>query len=641
MLTLAGVEKSFGGRTLFSEASLQLNRGDRLGLVGPNGAGKSTLFNLILGEESVDKGKVERLRNLDLGFLPQESLPVGDGTVLELALSFSPEFLTARGKILRGEHVEPEEYELYNEKGGAQLEAKAKRILAGLSFRDSDHDRLAREMSGGWVMRAHLGRLLVQEPDLLMLDEPTNHLDLEALIWVQEYLKNYPGAILMISHDREFINQLVHGILEIRRERLFRWTGNYDSFLQQRDAHENQQLAAHKNQQRQIDHLQTFVDRFGAKNTKATQAKSKQKQIDRMKAAMVDAPQGEERRMKGFRFPQPERSGQRVLTLKGIDFAYGDNEVYRGMEIEIERGQRTVLVGPNGAGKSTLLKLLAGVLTPQAGQHLPGHNGKSGYFSQNRVDVLNASATVLEEALDTPERLTEEHARTVLGSFLFRGDDVFKRVGVLSGGEKSRLALVKLLLDPPNLLLMDEPTTHLDIASIDALIAALKQYEGTLVFISHDVHFIRLISEQTVHVNAGRLRNFPGGYDYYLQKTHAETARAGLTGGANAVTKNPANASVAAVSKGDQRARKRAEAEARNAKSRGRRTVEKEVQRLEKEIQTAEAKITQLTADLEDPETYENPGRAMTINRALTQAQTTLDSLTPEWEQASEKLESM
>ncbi|SVD35255.1 uncharacterized protein METZ01_LOCUS388109, partial [marine metagenome] len=277
MLTLSGVEKSFGGRTLFSEASLQLNRGDRLGLVGPNGAGKSTLFNLILGEESVDKGKVERLRNLELGFLPQESLPVKDGTVLELVLSFSPEYLAALGKILRGEHVESDEYELYNEKGGPQLEAKAKRILAGLSFRDSDHVRLAREMSGGWIMRAHLGRLLVQEPDLLMLDEPTNHLDLEALIWVQEYLKNYPGAILLISHDREFINQLVHGILEIRRERLFRWTGNYDSFLQQRDAHETQQLAAHKNQQRQIDHLQTFVDRFGAKNTKATQAKSKQK----------------------------------------------------------------------------------------------------------------------------------------------------------------------------------------------------------------------------------------------------------------------------------------------------------------------------------------------------------------------------
>lgn len=637
MITLSGVEKAHGGRTLFGDVSLQLNRGDRLGLVGPNGAGKTTLFNLILGEESTDAGTVDLQRNLDLGFLPQESLPVKDETVLELALSVRPGFLEVHRQILNGEHVEPEAYELYNEVGGGQLEAKAKRILAGLSFRESDFDRPATEMSGGWIMRAHLARLLVQEPDLLMLDEPTNHLDLEALIWVQGYLKNYPGAILMISHDREFLNQLVHGILELRRERLFRWTGNYDAFLEQRDAHESQQLAAHKNQQRQIDHLQTFVNRFGAKNTKATQAKSKQKQIDRLKADLVEVPQGEDRRMKGFRFPQPERSGQRVLTLKGIDFAYGTNQVYAGMECEVERGQRTVLVGPNGAGKSTLLKLMAGVLEPQAGSHELGHKVKSGYFSQNRVDILDAKSTVLEEAMNTPEPLTEERARTILGSFLFRGDDVFKPVGVLSGGEKSRLALVKLLLDPPNLLLMDEPTTHLDMASIDALIAALQQYEGTLIFISHDVHFIRAISQHTIHVNAGRLRNFPGGYDYYLQKTNAETARAGLTSGSQPSTTAPSTAKP----KEDQRARKRAEAEARNARSRERRGMEKEVKRLEDEIQTAEKKIAELTEELEKPETYEDPSRAMTINRELTQAQTTLDSLTPEWEAAAEKLEAI
>ncbi len=635
MITLSGVEKSHGGRTLFSDVSLQLNRGDRLGLVGPNGAGKTTLFNLILGEESSDAGKVDLQRNLDLGFLPQESLPVKNETVLELAISIAPGFLEARSKVLNDEHVEPETYEFYNEKGGPQLEAKAKRILSGLSFRETDFNRPAAEMSGGWIMRAHLGRLLVQEPDLLMLDEPTNHLDLEALIWVQAYLKNYPGAILMISHDREFLNQLVKGILEIRRERLFRWTGNYDSFLQQRDAHEHQQLSAYKNQQRQIEHLQNFVNRFGAKNTKATQAKSKQKQIDRMKADLAEAPQGEDRKMKGFRFPQPERSGQRVLNLKKIDFAYGNNAVYSGMECEIERGQRTVLVGPNGAGKSTLLKLMAGVLEPQSGGRDLGHNVKSGYFSQNRVDILNPDHTALQEAMDSPQALTEERARTVLGSFLFRGDDVFKRVGVLSGGEKSRLALVKLLLDPPNFLLMDEPTTHLDIASIDGLITALKQYEGTLVFISHDVHFIRHISEHTIHVNAGKLRNFPGGYDYYLQKTEAENARSGLTSGNKPSPSKPTGAS----NKEDQKARKRAEAEARNARSRERKSVEKEVKRLEKEIQTAEAKIANLTQELEKPETYDNPSLAMSINRELTALQATLDCLTPEWELAADKLE--
>ena len=638
MITLSGVEKSHGGRTLFGDVSLQLNRGDRLGLVGPNGAGKTTLFNLILGEESTDAGKVDLQRNLNLGYLPQENLPVKNETVLELAVSIAPGFLEARSKILNDEHVEPEIYEFYNEKGGPQLEAKAKRILAGLSFRETDFNRPAAEMSGGWIMRAHLGRLLVQEPDLLMLDEPTNHLDLEALIWVQSYLKNYPGAILMISHDREFLNQLVKGVLEIRRERLFRWTGNYDSFLLQRDAHEHQQLSAHKNQQRQIEHLQTFIDRFGAKNTKATQAKSKQKQIDRMKADLVDAPQGEDRLMKGFHFPQPERSGQRVLTLKKVDFAYGDNVVYTGMECEIERGQRTVLVGPNGAGKSTLLKLLAGVLEPQSGVRDLGHNVKSGYFSQNRVDVLNPEHTVLEEALDCPQSFTEERARTVLGSFLFRGDDVFKRVSILSGGEKSRLALVKLLLDPPNLLLMDEPTTHLDMASIDALITALKQYEGTMVFISHDVHFIRKISGHTIHVNAGKLRNFPGGYDYYLQKTEAENARAGLTSGSRAAT---SRSSGVPSSKEDQRARKREEAEARNARSRERKGVEKKVKRLEGEIQSTEAKIAELTQELEKPETYDDAGRAMAINRDLTRAQSTLDSLTPEWEAVALKLDEL
>ena len=307
------------------------------------------------------------------------------------------------------------------------------------------------------------------------------------------------------------------------------------------------------------------------------------------------------------------------------------------MECEVERGQRTVLVGPNGAGKSTLLKLMAGVLEPQSGTHELGHKVKAGYFSQNRVDVLNPAATVLEEAVDCPQPLTEERARTILGTFLFRGDDVFKRVSVLSGGEKSRLALVKLLLDPPNLLLMDEPTTHLDMASIDALIAALKQYEGTLVFISHDVHFIRAISQHTIHVNAGKLRNFPGGYDYYLQKIQAETARAGLTLGSNGA---PVKAAPAKV-KVDRRAQKRAEAEARQARGRERRGVEKEVKRLEGEIQKAEQKITELTAELEKPETYENPARAMNINRELISAQTTLDCLTPEWETAAGKLEEL
>src|SRR5208282_264505 len=427
---------------------------------------------------------------------------------------------------LHAEGIHDNVHDRFNQLGGYRLEAKAKQILAGLSFRESDFERPAREMSGGWVMRAHLARLLVQELDLLMLDEPTNHLDLEALLWLQDYLQNYPGAIVVISHDREFLNRLVGSIVEIRQRKLIRYRGNYDDYLEQREAHEEQLLAAFKNQEREIGRLMEFVNRFRAKNTKATQAQAKLKQIDRMEK--VEAPVNDERKI-DFKFPQPHRGGQKAVTLENIHQAYGDNVVYRGLDFKAERGQRIVLVGPNGAGKSTLLKILAGVVVPQSGARTLGHNVKAGYYSQNRVEMLNPGHTVFEEAMNTPQRVTEQFIRTLLGCFLFQGDDVFKPVSVLSGGEKSRLALVKLLLDPPNLLLMDEPTTHLDMASIDALAYALDQFQGTLVFISHDVYFIRALANHVVHVNAGRLTHYPGGYQYYLDKTRASSERAALT----------------------------------------------------------------------------------------------------------------
>src|ERR1051326_4652823 len=550
MLSICGVSKSFCGRTLFSETSVQVNRHDRIGLVGPNGAGKSTLLALILGRECPDAGKIILEKNVSIGYLPQESAPAANETVLELATAITPEIesLQKQIKAWESEHPDsgpasdavaahphsfpatpvPDVHARFDELGGYELETKAKKILAGLSFRESDFQRPAREMSGGWVMRAHLARLLVQEPDLLMLDEPTNHLDLEALLWFQDYLKNYPGAILMISHDREFMNQLVGSIVEIRLANLVRYRGNYEAYLLQREANEAQWLAAYKNQQREIARLMEFVDRFRAKNTKATQAQAKLKQIARMEK--IEAPAGDDKQI-GFSFPQLQRSGLKVITLEDIHHAYGANGVYGGMNFKAERGQRIVLVGPNGAGKSTLLKLLAGVLPVQSGTRTLGHNVKTGYYSQNRIDVLRPEVTVLEEALDTPQRVTEEFVRTLLGCFLFRGDDVFKIVSVLSGGEKSRLALVKLLLDPPNLILMDEPTTHLDIPSIDALAAALDQYQGTLIFISHDVYFIRALATHVVRVCAGQLTHYPGGYQYYLDKTAAVSERAALTDG--------------------------------------------------------------------------------------------------------------
>jgi ATP-binding cassette subfamily F protein 3 len=674
MLTLSGISKAYGGRVLFEDTTLQVNRQDRIGLVGPNGAGKSTLFSLILGEESADAGKIILERNVTLGYLPQESAPAGEETVIELATSITPDFVKLR-RIIKawdaGHPVEashPEEihddvHDRFNELNGYQVEAKAKQILAGLSFREKDFERPAKEMSGGWVMRAYLARLLTQEPDLLLLDEPTNHLDLEALLWFQDYLKNYPGAILMISHDREFLNALVSGIVEIRQSKLIKYRGNYDDHLVQREAAEQQQLAAYKNQQREIASLMEFANRFRAKASKASQAQSKLKQVERMEK--IEAPTGDDKRV-SFSFPQPQRSGHKVITLKDIHYAYGlssgssaesrnnlagqtaaqaqatatVNQVYSGIDFLAERGQRTVLVGPNGAGKSTLLKILGGVLEPQQGTRELGHNVKAGYYSQYRVDMLDMNRTVLEEALDTPSRVTEQFVRTLLGSFLFIGDDVFKKVNVLSGGEKSRLALVKLLLDPPNLLLMDEPTTHLDMSSIDALLYALDQFEGTLIFISHDVYFIRALSNHVIHVNAGRLTHYPGGYQYYLDKTKATSARAALTsGGRGAESNGGARAQKPSVPAVDRKAQKRLEAEQRQARSNAKKEQQQAVHQLEKKIQDLEKRQTEITAELEKPETYQSNKRMMELNREFHHNADEIAKLTPKWEEAAAKLE--
>ena len=624
---------------LFEDVSLQVNRGDRIGLVGPNGAGKSTLFSLLVGDVSPDSGAIAVEKNATIGFLPQETAAAGDETVLELALAISPELVHAQKVIKRHESGDGSDgaayhnaLHVFDEHGGWELEPKAKRVLAGLAFRESDFDRPARALSGGWIMRAHLARLLVMEPDLLLLDEPTNHLDLESLQWFQEYLRCYPGAIVMISHDREFLNQLVGSIVEIAHSKLIRYRGDWDSYVEQKAAREEQQLSAYKNQQKEIASLQLFADRFRAKASKASQAQSKLKQIDRMEK--IAAPVARGKTIK-FHFPQPVRSGLRVITLKDVDHAYGDLVVYRGMQFHAERGQRTVLVGPNGAGKSTLLKLLAGVLPVQHGTRELGHNARAGYFSQNRIDVLNPKHTVLESALDAPKPVPEQTARTVLGSFLFRGDDVFKSVAVLSGGEKSRLALVKLLLDPPNLLLMDEPTTHLDVGSIDALIGALKQYHGTLIFISHDVHFIRAIATSVLHITAGRLTPYPGDYDYYLDKSKATSARTALTAGQR-LQDRQSNGSKTSAPRApglrEQKAQKRLEADARNAIAKAKREKEKRVHELEMKIAALEGQQKELAAALEDPAAYEPGGRAIAINRDLSTVADNLARLTAEWE---------
>jgi len=523
MLTIRDLKKSVGGRTLLDGAAMQVNYGERVALVGPNGAGKSTLFSIILGHDEADAGAVDRDEWTMIGHLAQESESVGDETVLDVATGRGAELpkLEKRLKELEeaGDVQSPaylETHAKFDALSNPQVEAKAKRMLRGLGYRDSDYERPAREMSGGWVMRAHLARLLVMEPDLLLLDEPTNHLDLLSLLWLQNYLKTYSGAVLLISHDREFMDDLVQVVYDIADQKLVHYTGNYTAFLEQRELAFQQQSAAYKNQQKEIASLQEFADRFRSVSSKAAQAQSKLKQIERMEKVEKPNPP---RKPFRFQIPQPPRGGQRAISLEGIQMAYGDNVVYRHLDLVIERGERTVLVGPNGAGKSTLLKILAGILEFQKGERKPGHNLKLGYFSQHRAATLDATRSVLDEVMSANGELREEEARAILGSFLFRKDDIYKKTGVLSGGEKTRLNLIKFLVDPPNLLLMDEPTTHLDILTVESLILALENYEGTLVFISHDVHFIRKLATKVLHVNAGSVTPYPGSFDYFLEKS--------------------------------------------------------------------------------------------------------------------------
>jgi len=536
MLTIRDLKMSLGGRVLFEDASFGVNYGDRVGLVGPNGTGKTTLFSLILRQKEPDAGTVARDEWTMVGHLPQEAEAHGDETILDVATGRVDELprleqrlheLEAAGAVSGPEYLET--HAKHDALNDPQVETKAKKMLRGLGYRDTDLGRKAREMSGGWIMRARLARLLVMEPDLLLLDEPTNHLDLLALLWLQNYLKNYSGALLLISHDRQFMDEVVTQVHEISEKKLIDYSGGYTDYLRQREERYEQQVAAYKNQQKEIQALQEFADRFRAVPSKASQAMSKLKQIERLE--LIEKPLAPRKPFR-FQIPPPPRGGQRAVSLEGIHMAYGANQVYAGLDLTVERGERTVLVGPNGAGKSTLLKILAGVVEFQKGERNLGHNAKIGYFSQHRADTLDPEKTVMDEVMASAPALREDEVRGVLGSFMFRKDDIYKLTRVLSGGEKSRLNLVKFLVDPPNLLLMDEPTTHLDIHTVESLTLALQHYEGTLVFISHDVHFIRQLATKVLLVNAGLVLPYAGGYDYFLEKTGtADDARAALTAG--------------------------------------------------------------------------------------------------------------
>ena len=640
MLTLSNLSKRFGPKILFREVSLRMMRGEKIGLVGSNGAGKTTLLSILLGKLQEDEGMVEWERGTRIGYLPQESAPTGDETVLELATAISDELKDTLTVLRENQNPESQErleaQEKFAEHEGYNLEAKAKKILTGLAFQQEDFDKPAKTLSGGWIMRAHLARLLVMEPDLLMLDEPTNHLDLETLGWFQEQVIKFSGSVLAISHDRAFLNAICTGILQISNRKILRYGGNFDNFLIKKKEREEQYLAAYRNQEREIAHHEDFIRRFRAKASKASQAQARIKLLEKM--VRIDPPEEQDATI-AFQFPQPPRSGQRVASLKSIRQAYGDHLVYSNLSLEVEKQERIALVGPNGAGKSTLLKILASLVPIEDGDRELGHNVSVGYFSQQRVEVLNLEQSVLDEAMEsTDSSVHEQDARTLLGAFLFRGDDVFKKVKVLSGGEKSRLALVKLLLSPPNFLLLDEPTTHLDMASIDAVIQALKDYTGTLIFVSHDLHFIRALGKRTIRIEAGKITNFAGDYDYYLWKTGSADARSGLIEGLKDSrpdqTKNtsPRAKVLSAKEKRSIRAQERERKKAERSK------LEDTVRKLEKEIMKLEDEQKTIIQQLGSSDSYNEPEKAKELNGKASSVARQLQERNYEWEIETEKL---
>jgi len=524
MIAINNLSKNYGQRVLFDNLTLSINEGEKIGLIGPNGAGKSTLFNIILGEIEPSSGTFQINKNTRIGYLPQESSFKSNQTVLtevsegdDLIISLKKEKELLEENNQAGSNRYGDVLHQLETLGYFELEHKAKKILMGLGFKESDFNRLITEMSGGWQMRALLAKLLTIHYDLLLLDEPTNYLDLNAALWLKDYLAGFSGTFLMISHDKAFLNEVTNYTLILEHGSIYKVQGNYEHYEQIKAEKRLFLIKQYKEQEKKRKQLEEFVTRFHAQPNKAASVRAKRTQLEKMEDIII--PLDVRESISEFHFPQTHRSGHRVINLEKISKSYGDIEVYKDFDFEITQGEKAVLAGENGAGKSTLLKILAGVIGTDAGQRTVGYNVDIGYFSQTRTDVLNLENTVMQEAYSAaPGYMGQEIIRTILGAFLFSGDDAEKKVKVLSGGEKSRLILAKLLINPPNFLLLDEPTTHLDVDAVDALIKALKNYEGTIVFISHDIHFVRSVANVVYEVKSGRVRKFPGNFDYYLDK---------------------------------------------------------------------------------------------------------------------------
>ncbi len=655
-IRLDQVGKDIGGRTLFRDADLVLRRGDRIGLVGPNGAGKSTLLRMMSGDDPGDHGNISIANGATVALLKQEIDPSGERSVTEEAASALARFdrLEQEMRSLEhemadlGERAEEiprslaERYDRISGEflhaGGFEREARIASVLAGLGFDEEARARPLHSFSGGWLMRVELAKLFLSSPDVLLLDEPTNHLDLPAIQWFEETVDDFPGAVVVVSHDRTFLRRHVTRVAEIDGTGRFSvYEGNYDRYLEMR-AEQVEQLHARKaNQDREIAQMERFVERFRAKATKARQAQSRVKALEKIERIEL-APEMKKRMR--LRIPEPKRSGEIAMRLENIHKAFGDARVYRGVDLEIVRGDRVAFAGPNGAGKSTLLRIVAGTLEFDEGARLSGHNVQIAFFAQHQLEALEPTRTVLEELSADASSEDVPRLRGHLGAFLFSGDDVDKKISVLSGGEKARVALAKMLLRPANMLVLDEPTNHLDIASREVLEEALTTFKGTLVFVTHDRSFINALATRVIDVQHGVLREYIGNYDDYLakQKLEAEATAAvendSPPQAAHEITPADDVAAPAPKLSKQERATQR-------ERKKSRERISRRIARLEEEIAEQEAGFEALGWQLGAPENATNVAKLQEIQAGRSAQQATIDGLYRDWERLADELEAL
>lgn len=648
MLSLEKISLALGDRDLLDEVTVLINPGERIGLVGPNGAGKSTLLKIIMEIQEKDSGSIVLSNEETLGYLPQDGVdPDFELTVIEeVETAFSDIFdleeeVNKLQQKLGETDPQTEEHEKLLEKYGVlqtKLEASGlytlrsdvEKILMGLGFKESDFSRSTSEFSGGWLMRIALAKLLLKKPTYLLLDEPTNHLDIESLQWMENFLNSYEGAVIVVSHDRAFLDTITNRTLALRRGKMSDYSGNYSFYERKWEEERELLINAQKNQEKELKETEEFIERFRYKASKARQVQSRVKQLEKIDRIEVE----DELANVSFSFPEPERSGQVVMRLENIKKSYGDNVVFDGLDYEIERGDKIAVVGPNGAGKSTMIRILAGIESIQGGERNEGHKVTTNYFAQHQAEDLDLKKDALEVMMSAGSNEKESRLRSILGSFLFRGDDVFKKVKVLSGGEKSRLALAKMLLSPANFLIFDEPTNHLDMSSKNILQQALQQYEGTCVIVSHDRAFLDPIVDKVLEVQKNKVRTYLGNVSYFLDKKKEESEAQ-----KNAAVQNQVKSSASEDGTLSRKEQRRIEAERRNKISKHITPIKKKLERLEKEIEESENRKTEIEALMAEVDFYDNNEMVKKTTLEYEQLKMDLTDHYSKWEEYANRIE--